>query len=215
VQGLLAEGIDSPNPIAPDRCARARLDYLALGDWHGHRRIDARMAYSGTPEPDRFRNNDAGCALLVDLPGPGAEPVITPLATARFRWRSLAARLQVDSDLDALLGELATLVADDVIDLVVSGHTDLAGRQRLVQALGATEARVRHLQTDLAELRLRPTADDVARLQVDGYLGEVLAELGELAAADDRPAAERQQASDALALLAAELMRHGPAGGPA
>ena len=42
VQGLLAEDIDAPNPIAPDRAERARLDYLALGDWHGCKRIDAR-----------------------------------------------------------------------------------------------------------------------------------------------------------------------------
>lgn len=215
VQGLLAEGIDSPNPIAPDRCARARLDYLALGDWHGHRQLDARMAYSGTPEPDRFKNNDAGRALLVDLPGVGALPAITPLATGRFRWQSVAVQLQVGSDLDALLEQLAALGADDVVDLVVSGQTDLAGQQRLAQALALAEARVRHLQTDLAELRLRPTADDVARLQVDGYLGEVMAELGDLATADDRPAAERERASDALAILAAELMRRVPADGAA
>ena len=215
VQGLLAEGIDSPNPIALDRCTRARLDYLALGDWHGLRQIEARMAYSGTPEPDRFRNNDAGRALLVDVPGVGAEPVLTPLTTGRFRWQSLAARLQVGSDVDELIGQLASLGADDVVDLQVSGQTDLADRQRLVQALGLTEARVRHLQTDLAELHLRPTAEDVARLQVDGYLGEVIAELGELAGSDHQPAAERERASDALALLAAELMRRTPDGASA
>ncbi|HPV62089.1 MAG TPA: DNA repair exonuclease, partial [Thauera aminoaromatica] len=50
VQGVLAEDIDSPNPIAADRATRAALDYLALGDWHGTRRIDARTWYSGTPE---------------------------------------------------------------------------------------------------------------------------------------------------------------------
>ena len=33
VQGVLAEDIDSANPIGADRATRARLDYLALGDW--------------------------------------------------------------------------------------------------------------------------------------------------------------------------------------
>jgi DNA repair exonuclease SbcCD nuclease subunit len=35
VEGILAEDVDSANPIAADRAERARLDYLALGDWHG------------------------------------------------------------------------------------------------------------------------------------------------------------------------------------
>ena len=37
-----------------DRAGHAAQDYLALGDWHGTRRIDARTWYSGTPEHDRF-----------------------------------------------------------------------------------------------------------------------------------------------------------------
>src|SRR5690606_17806357 len=51
--------------IAPDRARRAVLDYLALGDWHGAVGIDARTRYSGTPEPDRFKHDRPGEALLV------------------------------------------------------------------------------------------------------------------------------------------------------
>ena len=40
-------------------------------------------------------------------------------------------------------------------------------------------------------------------------------ELGELAGSDHHPAAERERASDALALLAAELMRRTPDGASA
>jgi len=82
VQGVLAEEIDSPNPIAPDRAVQARLDYLALGDWHGCKQINARTWYSGTPEPDRFKSNDAGLALLVSIEAPGAEPTVTRLPLA-------------------------------------------------------------------------------------------------------------------------------------
>ena len=60
VQGILADDIDSANPIAPDRATRARLDYLALGDWHGCKRIDDRTGTAATPEPDRFKANDSG-----------------------------------------------------------------------------------------------------------------------------------------------------------
>src|SRR5690606_17150735 len=72
VQGILADEIDSPNPIAADRVSRAQLDYLALGDWHGCKQIDARTWYSGTPEQDRFKSNGAGQVLIVDIAAAGA-----------------------------------------------------------------------------------------------------------------------------------------------
>src|SRR5690606_3256628 len=58
VQGILAEDIDSPNPMAADRVERARLDYLALGDWHGLKSNNDRAWYSGTPELERFKGNN-------------------------------------------------------------------------------------------------------------------------------------------------------------
>lgn len=64
VQGVLAEDIDSANPIGAQRAERAKLDYLALGDWHGCKQIDDRTWYSGTPEPDRFKGNEPGYALF-------------------------------------------------------------------------------------------------------------------------------------------------------
>jgi len=208
VQGILAEGIDSANPLAPDRAASARLDYLALGDWHGCKRIDARTWYAGTPEPDRFKANDAGQALLVEIAAPGAEPQVTPLAVGQFHWHLLATHLHVASDVDALLEELAGLGAQDVVDLRVQGRIDLAGRQRLQAAVGSAEARSRHLQADLSALQLVPTDEDIAGLQADGYLGEVITELREAQAGTD---AQSRVAQDALALLATALVQRAPA----
>ncbi|GHC93443.1 metallophosphatase [Pseudorhodoferax aquiterrae] len=197
VQGILAEGIDSANPIAPDRAARARLDYLALGDWHGTKGVDARTWYAGTPEADRFRANDAGNALLVDIAAPGAMPQVRSVPVGQFRWQQIDAALQVDSDLDLLLDQLAALTPQHVVDLRLRGQLDLTARQRLQAGLGQAEARLRHLQTDLAALRLVPTDADIAGLQADGYLGEVIAEL--------RAEGESETAQDALALLAGVL----------
>ncbi len=205
VQGLLSEDIDSANPIAPGRAASARLDYLALGDWHGCKRIDARTWYAGTPEPDRFKDNGSGQALLVEIDAPGAEPRVTPLQVGRFRWQAIAGVLQVASDVDALEAQLEGLDANDVVDLRVQGRIDLAGLQRLQAAIGRAEARARHLQADLSALRLAPTDEDIAGLRADGYLGEVMQELREAQAGADP--AQARIAQDALALLAAELAR--------
>lgn len=205
VQGLLSEDIDSANPIAPERAASARLDYLALGDWHGCKRIDARTWYAGTPEPDRFKDNGSGQALLVEIDAPGAEPRVTQLQVGRFRWQAIAGVLQVATDVDALEAQLEGLDAHDVVDLRVQGRIDLAGLQRLQATIGRAEARARHLQADLSALRLEPTDEDIAGLRADGYLGEVMQELREAQAGADP--AQARIAQDALALLAAELAR--------
>lgn len=207
VQGILAEDIDSANPIAADRAASARLDYLALGDWHGFKSIDARTAYSGTPEPDRFKANGAGQALLVDIAGPGALPTITALPTAQFEWLELSATLQVATDLDLLIAQLQELTPAHVAQLTVTGQADLAGHQRLVAAIGRAEAQARHLHADLSGLQLAPTDDEIGGLKADGYVGEVIAELRDTAAAGG---ADSQTAQDALALLATLLSQRAP-----
>lgn len=174
VQGILADGIDSANPIAPQRAQQARLDYLALGDWHGTRRIDGATWYAGTPETDRFKANDSGQALHVTLAGAGAQPGVQLLHTGQFRWQQLEPALAVDSDLQALLAQLGALDAGDVLQLRPRGHCDLAGHRRLLAALDAARARTRALVWNGDALRLAPTQDDLDALQADGFVGEVL-----------------------------------------
>lgn len=210
VQGILAENIDSPNPVAADRVSRARLDYLALGDWHGCKRIDARTWYSGTPEQDRFKSNQAGQVLEVDIAGPGAEPDVTAISTGQFPWMQWQRELAVDSDLDQLIDELGGMTQSAVLSLSISGHTDLAGHQRLREALSRAEAFHRSLECDLSGLRLYPTEDDIAALQADGYLGEVITDLREA-----QQGAEPAIAREALAILAGLLRQRQGAEDPA
>lgn len=177
VQGMLREEIDSPNPISADRAENARLDYLALGDWHGTKKINARTWYSGTPEQDRFKNNDPGQVLLVDIPAAGGEPTITPVAIGQYPWRELPAHLTVNTDLDDLILQLQRIPAGTVLSVTVSGQVDLKGQQALNDALGEASGRCRSLEANLDELRLAPTDDDIAHLHADGYLADVVADL--------------------------------------
>ena len=198
VQGILAEDIDSANPIAAGRAEQARLDYLALGDWHGTKQVDARTWYSGTPETDRFKANDSGQALLVELPDAGAPAVVTPVGTGQYRWQLLAFTLQVASDLDQALASLNNLGPADVVRLSLSGQTDLAGYRRLQESIVQIQGRARSLQADFSALRLEPTDEDIDALHADGYLGEVIAELRDKQRVEQDGAAP---ARDALALL--------------
>lgn len=174
VAGQLPEAADSPNPIAPDRAQTARLDYLALGDWHGTKQIDDRTWYSGTPEQERFKDNGAGQVLLVEIDQPGAVPRVEPIAIGQYPWIKREHTLAVEADLPVLLQTLQQLPANAVVDLSLRGQISLAGRHTLLENLGALEARHRSLQYDLSELRLQPTEDDITVLQADGYVGEVI-----------------------------------------
>lgn len=207
VQGILADTIDSANPIAADRAQQARLDYLALGDWHGTKQIDARTWYSGTPETDRFKANDSGQALLVELDAE-SEPRVTALATGQYRWHIGRFNIEVATDVEQTLAAIRAYAACDVVNLEISGRVDLESHQRLTAAIEQARGRVRGLILDLSALQLEPTASDIEALQADGYLGEVIGELRARQHGDD---AER--ARDALALLARLLGEQRNSGG--
>jgi hypothetical protein len=127
------------------------------------------------------------------------------VATGQYRWRQETVQLQVPSDLDALLQRLASVTPTDVLQLQVSGSVDLAQQQRLQAALGPARARARALLVELSDLQLAPTADDVAALRADGYLGEVVAELHA-----GQTGASAEVARDALVLLAGLLAGASP-----
>ncbi|KCB42063.1 calcineurin-like phosphoesterase family protein [Bordetella hinzii 4161] len=175
VAGRLPESADAANPIAPDRAERARLDYLALGDWHGCLRVGARCWYAGTPEPDRFRGNAPGFALHVRLAG--GEPEVEQVAVGRYRWLDWDVELALPADAEMLEARLQALQADDVLRLSLRGSVSLAAWERLAQAIGRAEARLRALRLEHEALGLEPDEADFAALDGGGYVGEVAARL--------------------------------------
>lgn len=197
VQGVLDDSIDSANPIAPERVSSAQLDYLALGDWHGVKEINPRCWYAGTPEPDRFRSNDSGHALLVSLEAPQATPSVEIVDTGSYRWHQQHYALRVDSDVDALEQWLASLNDHDVVELSLEGTLDLALHHRLERSLNQAQGRVRSLRLELHRLRIAPSEDDLAQLAAEGYVGEVIDELK-----NEQHGEHGDTARDALILLA-------------
>jgi len=204
VEGILPGEIDSANPIASNRCQSARLDYLALGDWHGLKIVNERCAYSGTPEQERFRGNEPGYCIVVDVDGPGAIPKLEAVRVGRYQWLDLSLSVAVPTDIDQICARLASLAGDDVVQVAISGRTDLSGQRRLTEALGRAEAAARSLRYDLADLLLLPTEDDIAALRADGYLAQVIAELRD-EQANGRDAEQARVAREALAILCGAL----------
>ncbi len=194
-------GAGGSSVIAPDRAARAGLAYLALGDWHGQRRIDARTWYSGTPEADSFRHSAAATALLVQIDGPGAPAQVTPLETGALRWRRLD--LALDPQDDALAAHAACLPpledrADCLFDLRLSGTLRPEARAELDRAIAATAPDFLWHAADPAELTLLHDASDLDLIDRQGALRAAAEALATDAADETLPPEARQSAADAL-----------------
>jgi DNA repair exonuclease SbcCD nuclease subunit len=205
VQGILPEDVDSANPIAAGRAQGAGLTYLALGDWHGTKRVDGRTWYAGTPESDRFKANDSGQALLVSIEAAALDPAVTAVPTGKFGWRQIEKQMAVDSDVDEVMQILDAVGSGDVLHVRLSGTCNLAGHRKLSASLGTARAKARAVLWDAAALRLEPTEEDIQALQADGFVGEALQELRE-----QQAGTEPELARDAILALARILDDHGP-----
>jgi len=188
-------------PIDPKRAQASRLDYLALGDWHGTICVDARTWYSGTPEPDSFDDNGPGNALLVTVPGPGETPVVERIATAQFNWRALTAPVTSTADLDAIDRQIdAASVAPErlIVKLALAGRIDTALEAMMARWLERLDARLRHFEADLTGLVVSASGSDLAALDADPVLSGLVVRLRDIRATD--PARE-QAATTALRKL--------------
>lgn len=200
VSGVLPDSVDSPNPISPQRAQTARLSYLALGDWHGTKQIDDRTWYSGTPEPERFRNNDAGNVLKVSIANAQALPEVTRVPIAQHYWMELDMRLTVASDVDELQRQLALVPDRSVLTIRLEGQLDLSSYQAVQSLLSASAGRHRSVQVHQQSLQLIPTDDDLAAIHADGYVGDVISALKQ-----KQQQADDELAGEALMILASEL----------
>ena len=190
--------------IAPDRAARARLAYMALGDWHGSLQVDPRTWYSGTPEPDRFKHDRPGEALLVTMRDAATAPEVQTLPVARFAWRSLSLHLLDGDDPAAALAALLPAAGDrrqTLARVIASGRSRLAARAVLGREVVGVRPDFAWLELQDSALVTECETGDLDAIDRGGALRDAAEAL--LAEANDasRSAAERDIAGAALARL--------------
>ncbi|MGI9287476.1 MAG: metallophosphoesterase family protein [Pseudomonadales bacterium] len=207
LENRLPPGAEQHNMIADDRCERARLDYMALGDWHGVLEIGEASWYAGTPEPDRFRNNQSGNVVLVELTKPGAKPAVEIVPVGHFHWQELEAEINIAADLDVLAGRLAQLgeAARQVVRLRLSGAVDMCNRAELMQLVDDWRARFHYLDLNLTELHAKPSAEDIQQLASSGFVADALEQL--LRVQDDSSDPDHEYVEPAIELLYQEFDR--------
>lgn len=167
-------GTSTHNLIAPDRPARANLAYLALGDWHGQKQINARCWYAGTPETDAFDVDGGGGALLVALGGPHDAPAVTPLDTGTYTWQRRRVHIASHDDIEQLADTLRN-AADTperlLVDLTVEGTLSLAARRSFEETIETSvAAALCHLRVHDANLLAEPTRADLDSIDRGGFV---------------------------------------------
>ena len=208
VRGFGSDDRDVPNFIAPDRPRLAGLSYLALGDWHGQRQINDRCWYSGTPEIDAFDVMDGGRALLVEIEGPNAVPIVTGIPTGHYTWVRLSEQIGSHTDIDHLAEKLRH-TADELdrvlVHLDIEGALSLEDRQYFQeQIVDGVSAALCFMRVDDRRLFAKPTAEDLDRIDRGGFVRTAAEQLRRLA---DEGEGDGSVAAAALERLFVEHMK--------
>jgi DNA repair exonuclease SbcCD nuclease subunit len=201
--GGVVDFTESGANVPPDRDRSARLDYLALGDWHGRLAIGPRVHYSGSPEQDRFRHGRRGVCLSISIDGPGATPQVEEIETGTFLWSEVPLPLLPGQDAAAALEALlpASGRRDVLLRIVASGRAGLPEQVNLRDAADRFGPDFAHFELDSRKLGAVYEEADLDEIDRNGALRVAADALQEEAEADDLPAEQREIAADALARL--------------
>ncbi len=174
IQGFTGNDADEEHTIAnminlsniPD----VDYDYIALGDWHGTKKVGAKAWYSGTPEIDRFIkgvDNKPGHVLLVEAER-NVEPSVNQIRTTKVEWYEKEFEFLdhnsfevFDAEIDAITG---TRITEDILKLSLTGHLGLADFTRLEEKIVTLESRLINLKLD-NKVAITPTTEEIETLK--------------------------------------------------
>ena len=205
VDNRLPERGEAPNTINHLRAQKADLDYFALGDWHGTHQVDARTWYSGTPETDRFKDNDSGNVLLVTIEKHGATPSVEKIPIGAYRWRQIYPMVHGDEGAISVHQALEALGApyeNLVIQVSPKGAASLKTQHLISREIASWDALVRYLDYRADNLIGEASEEDLEQLGRTGFIGQTVNKLRAIAETGEGEDAE--VANIALQLLYVE-----------
>jgi hypothetical protein len=208
------EGIrqDEPDyPIPRNAAQRACLDYLALGHWHSYATYPdpdgvVRMAYSGTHETTKFGERDSGNALIVDIPGAGAPPSITPVRTGGLTWTTIEKELREPGDLRRLKEQVDTYPdsGNTLVEVCLYGILTADDRAELAHLEEILASRFLSGRMDASRLRPSPEDDSWLSSLPPGVVREAAGRLRQMASAGGESSGSASRALMELYSLAGE-----------
>jgi DNA repair exonuclease SbcCD nuclease subunit len=173
------------------------FDYMALGDWHGAKRVSAKAWYSGTPEFDRFakgEGNNPGNVLVVEA-ARGVAPRVDSLPIGGIGWHEVDFTFADDSGLDRLRelvdAKVGNRVNRDLLRLRLSGPLGMGAMIQLDRMIEAWSSRLIRIKLENGTV-ITPSAaemDGLSGRTGDPLVSRVASKLLELASGTDEQAA--------------------------
>jgi len=201
--GGVVDFTESGANVPPDRDRSARLDYLALGDWHGRMEIGPRVHYSGSPEQDRFKHGRRGTCLSITIEGSGATPQVEEIETGTFLWSEVPLPLLPGQDaaaaLEAVLPDSGR--RDVLLRILATGRAGLPDHSNLQGAARRIGPEFAHFELDSRKLGTVYEEVDLDEIDQNGALRLAANALREETDTVTLPVEQREIAADALARL--------------
>ncbi|WP_372611622.1 exonuclease SbcCD subunit D [Aquicoccus sp.] len=201
--GGVTDFTESGDAIAPDRDRSARLDYLALGDWHGRMAVSDRVHYSGTSEQDRFKHGRRGVCLCVELDGRGATPRVDEIETGAFLWTEVELPLHPRQDAAAALARVLPPAGrrDIMMRVMATGWAGLPDRADLERAAHRCAPDFAHFELVTDTLGTHYESADLDEIDRAGALRLAANMLKDDAESEALSQENREVAADAVARL--------------
>lgn len=165
--------VATANTLDLNRLCLEHFDYLALGDWHGYKKINEKSWYSGTPEHDRFPkgvNHQQGKALLVTVERE-VLPEVQVLDLSSVHWNKVDFTFRSLDCLTDFQQQLMDLVSnrvdEDLLYLTLEGSLGLKGFEKLDNILDKLKARLIRLKL-VHKIQLQPSGEEL-----DGLIKDV------------------------------------------
>ncbi|MFQ5503214.1 MAG: exonuclease SbcCD subunit D [Planctomycetota bacterium] len=208
---IVGFGHSEADSIDPERARKAELDYLALGDWHGMKKIDERTWYSGTPEPTSFKDNEPGYGLLVEITSHGSSPSTQPKLIGQTRWLRHQAELHGPADIDRLESWFEEIDSPlhVLVRLQLEGVLGLEDQERVEKLCSHWDHRLIHLRLRGPGIATHASDRELDIVASDGYVRAAVERLRDLS---DKRSTRSKQAADALRLLYRLKVRQGGEG---
>lgn len=184
VHGFDNDSSELANLIDADSVAAKGFDYLALGDWHSLKKHSSRAWYPGAHEATRFKEVDPGYVLLVDIPVGGALPEVASLKVNRTQWHKQAPDFTGQEDIQALQSWYDDLPEKSwsAVELRLSGVLSIAEHNELERLLERMQEELMYLRIRKNETQTRPSDEELAELELPGFLSSTFQTLSETSA---------------------------------
>ena len=157
------------NIIDLEKLPENAFDYVALGDWHGTKKISEKIWYAGTPEPDRFpkgEDHQQGNVLLVHV-SKNVNPNVDTITTKEMEWHEINFTFHDDSRVNDLAENIMELISNNtnknLIHLHLDGSLGLEAYSKMEQLLESLQARLIRLKLDNKTV-ISPTSEELKSL---------------------------------------------------